>query len=340
VLRFEHFEGSSQSVQHRWHELWAKDPLAGIFHDYKWIETYDRIVRPIRFVIATQDAVPVAGIALCKSPTGGWKCAGGSFSDYRGPILAAVDFRDEFIQGLVASWGSVWLGEHVRERVGEKAVPSSVCLRIRLTDSAENLHGRLGKSLRVDLRNWKSSGSSVEVVSPTENLSAFREMVRLHNARWARRGMPGAFRGASSRFHAAWIERAEGAAKFLVAKNPSGEVIGVLYSLHSKRETAYYQAGIDPVKAGSTSPGSALIWQAILESIQHDDVAFDFLRGDEPYKKRWKPTDTRMLFRTQYTGDHWTAPLQSKLTQFAWALERDAKSWLEGRLGPKNSKSR
>ncbi|HEY4593430.1 MAG TPA: GNAT family N-acetyltransferase, partial [Thermoanaerobaculia bacterium] len=50
----------------------------------------------------------------------------------------------------------------------------------------------------------------------------------------------------------------------------------------------FYQSGFDPAHS-ALSPGTLLVAQAIRRAIEEGKTAFDFLRGDEPYKRRWKP---------------------------------------------------
>ena len=54
------------------------------------------------------------------------------------------------------------------------------------------------------------------------------------------------------------------------------------------RTTYYYQAGFDP-NNGSISPGTFLVAHTIRKAIEEGSKHFDFMRGDEPYKRRWKP---------------------------------------------------
>jgi CelD/BcsL family acetyltransferase involved in cellulose biosynthesis len=67
-----------------------------------------------------------------------------------------------------------------------------------------------------------------------------------------------------------------------------GEPIGAIYAMALGETCYFYQAGFDPSK-GSISPGTLLVAATIRRAIEEGKTKFDFLRGDEPYKRRWKP---------------------------------------------------
>jgi CelD/BcsL family acetyltransferase involved in cellulose biosynthesis len=137
--------------------------------------------------------------------------------------------------------------------------------------------GGLSKSLRADLNR----GQELRITDSEENLD---HLFSLHARRWRRRGWPGAFLRRSRAFH-----RALEVPRSIYALWEGERPIGALYVLHGQGTTYFYQSGFDPA-FGRQSPGSLLIGHAIREAIARGQTQFDFLRGDEPYKRRWKPT--------------------------------------------------
>jgi CelD/BcsL family acetyltransferase involved in cellulose biosynthesis len=195
----------------------------------------------------------------------------------------------------------------------------------------------LGKSLRGDCRRALNQ-LNLERVSVKDQAEAFSLLVAAHQKRWNRRGMPGSFAGHAMRFHARYLQLAGDQVRLYRARTPTGEWVGGLYTLHYKRISAYYQAGIVPSGAGSVSPGTGLIRYALEDAIREGDSTFDFLRGDEPYKRRWKPTHQRMNVRQMIPGKHWTTPLLLSSLRPLLHLQQHGKSWLESRLGPRRTK--
>jgi hypothetical protein len=68
----------------------------------------------------------------------------------------------------------------------------------------------------------------------------------------------------------------------------------------------YYQAGFDP-KYEEWSVGLVVMGKCIEDAISRELSEFDFLRGDEPYKKRWTKLhrDTKHItaFMNNISGD-------------------------------------
>jgi CelD/BcsL family acetyltransferase involved in cellulose biosynthesis len=78
-----------------------------------------------------------------------------------------------------------------------------------------------------------------------------------------------------------------------------GELIGVLYCLadpSNRPEPRWYDyiGGFDPRHA-ALAPGTLLIAHAIESAMAEGAVAFDFLRGAEPYKYHWGAVDQAMF---------------------------------------------
>ncbi len=76
-----------------------------------------------------------------------------------------------------------------------------------------------------------------------------------------------------------------GKARFVYLET-DGRPISILLLLVSDTWIAHYQSGMNP-DASSLEPGHASVVQSIHQAIQDGFADYDFLRGDEPYKKRW-----------------------------------------------------
>jgi CelD/BcsL family acetyltransferase involved in cellulose biosynthesis len=113
-------------------------------------------------------------------------------------------------------------------------------------------------------------------------------LIRLHQARRESVGDDGCF--ADVRFESFLLEALagmllKGTACFNLCEKGS-QVIGVQLLLLGSDTVFMYQSGVDPSYM-SLEPGHALVTGSLLYSISHGYKAYDFLRGDEPYKAFW-----------------------------------------------------
>ena len=113
-------------------------------------------------------------------------------------------------------------------------------------------------------------------------------LIRLHQARRESVGDDGCF--ADPRFENFLLEALagmllEGKACFILCEKV-GQVIGAQLLLLGSNTVFMYQSGIDP-SFMSLEPGHAVVTGSLLYSISNGYKAYDFLRGDEPYKAFW-----------------------------------------------------
>jgi len=110
----------------------------------------------------------------------------------------------------------------------------------------------------------------------------------LHQRRWNERWLPGVFYSRAARdFHRAaatdLLDRGLLRLHYLKLDN---SVEAVLYCFSLKGVSSYYQGGFEPTLS-RLSLGSVVTGLAIHQAVIGDDIKFDFLRGNEPYKRRW-----------------------------------------------------
>ncbi|MGI9516607.1 MAG: GNAT family N-acetyltransferase [Pirellulaceae bacterium] len=85
-----------------------------------------------------------------------------------------------------------------------------------------------------------------------------------------------------------------------------------------------YQTGMDPEHL-TVEPGHITFTWAIQASIERGFRWFDFLRGDELYKSRWKAVRTP-LFRTRIVPNRLTPRIRSTI----WHAGRQVRDWTQG----------
>lgn len=168
------------------------------------------------------------------------------------------------------------------------------CLVLDLPETYDAFLAMLGKSLRYDVRKLEKSlfaegRAKIDYVDESNLHEGLEILFDQHKRRWKKRGLPGAFLGHAQAFHHAW-------GKLAIRNNwlqlgilsLDGAPIGAIYGMAMNSSVYFYQAGFDPAHK-AVSPGTLLVASLVKRAIDEGREHFDFLRGDEPYKRRWKP---------------------------------------------------
>jgi CelD/BcsL family acetyltransferase involved in cellulose biosynthesis len=176
-----------------------------------------------------------------------------------------------------------------------------VCPFIPLTPSWDEFVKRLSKNMRTNVGRRrrqvaKEFRAEYDVATEETLTAALEELFHLHNARWRRRGVAGAFSGARKQaFHR------EVARKFLQRGwlrlhrlRLDGETRATFYCFQLGRRVYYYLSGFD-LAFSKFSIGNVLMAQAIERAIADGATEFDLLRGDETYKFQWKAEERETL---------------------------------------------
>jgi CelD/BcsL family acetyltransferase involved in cellulose biosynthesis len=197
------------------------------------------------------------------------------------------------------------------------------CPFVALPGTWDEYTGSLGKSLRKNIGYYRrlmerEHATEIETVANGHLPEAMEEFFALHQARWRRRRLPGAFAGSRiRRFHHEVAARClERGWLRLHRLRLDGQTRAVLYCFNYGGKGYYYQGGFEPTLA-RYSPGTVLTAHAIEDAIQLGAAEFDFLRGDEPYKYAWKASDrenVRLLI--------WRSAFPSRLAPWLNRLER------------------
>lgn len=184
----------------------------------------------------------------------------------------------------------------------ERLQEQNFCPVTLLPASAQQFLDGLPHQLRHNLDYYHRRVSTLgEVVIDCADEHSFAELldtfVNLHEARWRTNNMPGVLCDVNVQsFHrdAATGFLASGALR-LYALRINGRIIASLYGFHHAARTYYYLGGFDP-EFKQYSPGTLLVAHAITEAIRERAREFDFLRGREDYKYRWRAVD-RIIYR-------------------------------------------
>jgi len=328
--------GMPDSLRENWVRVFRSDSLATAFQSWAWQKSAStHLARRVEIWEASHEGNVVAYVPLVRTGYGGrtYRFLGSGPTDYLQPIVcdhARVDVFAALQQRISQQAFFDWMD--CRDDLGvtfpypqKVATKRSVCLQLDLPETFEAYVQGLGKSLRYDVRKaLRDPALTVRFATPETIANDLDTFFALHHQRWTKRGLPGAFFAKTKRFHHAFAPSAlkEGLLWLTLLDHtpPSGstKTIGAVYALQHGRRVHFYQSGFDP-EAKALSPGTALVAAIIRRAIEEGKTTFDFLRGDEPYKRRWKPQRT-------VHGDRWVHHDGSLLGRVAYQSVKMASS--------------
>jgi CelD/BcsL family acetyltransferase involved in cellulose biosynthesis len=267
-------------------------------------------------------------------------------SDYLHP-LARKGYQQSVFAALVSHFADIrdidlidlqQLRDGVSPALGENEPDlQAKCLVLDLPNSYDEYLAGLSKSLRFDCRRlskepFTSSQARIVDVEPTNTTGAIGSFFELHSRRWRSKWQPGAF--ATKRLRAFHTEVVASLAQDdhlrMSVLESEGVPAGVIYAMQVADSRFFYQCGFDPALK-ALSPGTLLVADSISKAIAEGCTKFDFMRGDEPYKRRWNPQHSFQNLR-------YILPLNSGLGTVGRAfnhagskIEEKVRARLEGR---------
>lgn len=300
-----------EAVVPEWDRLCLSDPGATPFQTSAWALAWWRhFGRGAHHCVAVRDDGELIGLApwyVARFPMRRMAFLGTGCSDYL-DILVRADHRSEVMLRLLEAlrdqrqeWDyldlqqtppsatALELAEIDPKRF--KVSPHSTCPYLLLAgqDGMKRVPTSLSKNLRYSLRRLSDTGEVRFRCADETNLEKDLDaLFHLHMSRWRSRGLPGVF--ASKRVQA--FHR-EVAARFLKSGHLrlhllelGGRVLAaaLCYVFHGR--AFYYGGGFHP-DAAAFSPGSLIVGEAIRAAAAEGCREFDFLRGEEAYKRRW-----------------------------------------------------
>ena len=298
-----------------WNPLLESSHFATPFQSLEWLEAWSgglgRSKQPHVFTLREgSDLVAAYPLFRSRFPWRALRAIGTGVSDYLQPVVRSGyedAFASEFASYVAGIEGVDLLDLHqVREN---QSIASSFpkaefseqarCLVLTLPSTFDEYLAMLSKSLRneckrLDKAPYSTSEAQIRTVTnPEEARSALDMLFHLHSARWKKRGLPGAFAFRATRdFHKSFAARAVGSGLLrLSLLEIGGEAVGAIYAMRTAGRYFFYQSGFNP-EFKSHSPGSVLVAHTIRMAIEEGALEFDFLRGDEAYKRRWAPQRT------------------------------------------------
>lgn len=303
--------GWLSQLQQDWIRLQALCPYASVFQTYQWHRCWWEHLgsgKPEVWVASTEGRV--VGIAPLVRRAGQllWMATGPSD---RPGALAEEAFWPEFAQGLLGRLnGMVDLQQSLSDQpiaeaarqAGWHTALQELCPYVPLPESWDIFTQRLGKKTRFNIgyaqRQMTKADPEMRIaVADADGLDeAMDALFDLHTQRWRKRGLPGGFYNGKLRgFHMDWARTAlsEGWLRLHTLRFQGG-IKAVLYVFHFNKRAYYYLGGFD-LELSKYSMGTVLTGKAIELAISEELEVFDFLRGGESYKYRWKPETAQHL---------------------------------------------
>jgi len=332
-----------------WRRLQARNPQVSPFQTWEWASLWWKHFGKGRRaqVLCVQEGDETVGIApLYATRTGMGRVLrwiGTGISDRLG--IVATPEREHAVAESVAEWleaqpcadlhqmadGS-WMARTAEAR-GWHVTAQEKCPYVVLPETWDAYWGSLSKKTRFNIgyaqRQMQRELGEIQISTACEQElpAALEALFDLHTRRWRQRRLPGGFFHPRVRqFHREWARCAWQNGWLRLHLLRIGESVGaVLYVFHFGRRAYYYLGGFEPTLA-RYSMGTVLTAYAIRRAIEEGCAAFDFLRGDEPYKYRWKP-------QVQW---HRRACCARGVLAWAWRQRVDGETrlwwWLQARL--------
>jgi len=189
-----------------------------------------------------------------------------------------------------------------REPFKLKEEISTLCPYIVLPSTFEDYFKGLGSNWRRNMRRWgkklnRDFKVEFNICNSTETIDeALRTFFDLHEKRWRSQGEPGAF--ADKTFcdfhHDVARSFAEKGWLNLCFLTLNDEPVSTVYAFKYSQKMFNYLSGFDP-QYSEYRVGHLVFLYLIKHSINNGIEEFDFMRGDESYKRLWNPVIRRNL---------------------------------------------
>jgi len=175
--------------------------------------------------------------------------------------------------------------------------PDVACPTVSLPASWEEYLGQLSSNFRSQVRrSYRQVGGddqpSFQSVAPSDAEAFSHELIRLNRSRMRVKGETSSLEDEAFRtfLHEAIPYMALHGIAWLDTIERDGVVLGSALNFLHGESVYFYMGGFDD-SVSKMRPGSALFALVIQRSIDGGCVEYDFLRGSEAYKYRWRAND-------------------------------------------------
>ncbi len=295
-----------------WRQLWHRDPAATPFQSPAWLLSWWEVFGTAepRLLLARSGGDLVGLLPLYLLRERGCRKLlpiGIGLSDYIEGLVdpAAADAAPLLVAAIaaMAGWDECWLPDLLPEGMLATAVmrnpmnysisAAPPCPNLALPDDPSKLAEIVPRKVLRDVRQARrraaaAGGATIEAVGKERLDPVMDELFGLHEQRWRVRGEYGVCSDPKvQRFHRMAARRLLAAGMLRLYRLSLGAaVLAVYYGFAAKRRAYAYLGGFDPAHS-RLSPGAQIIAYAIEQAVAEGASRFDFLRGDESYKRAW-----------------------------------------------------
>lgn len=277
-----------------WLELWNHCSTNHPFHHPDWVRASfsSGICRGPFRVLVRREGLDLVGCWPFSGQT--LRVAGTGVSDILSPLSDRSDFLEDATVFLREQGARCDLHQQISIRsdlVQAKSFQKS------LAPNLDETLKSISKSVRQDvLKGFKNPEIRMEwCITADDRAAWYDDFVLLHRLRWKSRGLPGGFFGSRlARFHRSALGECDALIPGKLWVND--RLAGAVYAMRAGKTIYYYQTGFDPAFS-KMSPGTMLLAHTAKLGIELGCTSIDLLRGEEPYKLRWKPEKSTVHHR-------------------------------------------
>jgi CelD/BcsL family acetyltransferase involved in cellulose biosynthesis len=295
-----------ESISAEWGEFVRAQAGSTPFHLPEWLLTWWRhFGSGALHVLVFRDSGRIRALLSCFLHE--WEgrkqltLVGAGITDYLDPLIEP-GFEPEFVEGVrqyldgmpewqAVEWTDLSPSHPLFDMKGVLQKPGLPCAEIPFAGSFEEFWSRRGKELRRNLRRYRDRAQQISPIQFEIHREGTPELIetliRLHTKRWVSQGEPGMVEAnQSAAFLKEVTERMSnaGVARFFALRF-KGAVAALILAFPYKQKIFAYMSAFDPEFA-ALGLGRTLLYEA-LRSSYGEYLAWNFLRGDEPYKAEW-----------------------------------------------------
>ena len=306
-------------IRAEWNDLFGRCATATPFQAHAWLTNWWRAYgRPgrLRLVLVRLDGRLVAAAALLHERR--WLCAvlapvGGDLSDF-GDVIVDDALAEPATQALadalaqLSGWQVVDLpetrpgsiaGTRLAEAWGGRhhLVSASLCLELPARDLADvvaDLPSHTRKTVRRRINQIRKLGMDVRAVTADEADGAVGDLIALHTQQWqGRRVNPAHVR-------AEFAQHLGGAAREMIRDGQAelfeyrldGRLVASSLAVVGRDLVGGYLYGVEPGLRDRLDITTLLLDDILPLAVRRGCATMSMLRGAEPYKQRWRPTES------------------------------------------------
>lgn len=292
-----------REIEEQWADLVERAPGSTPFHLPSWLLTWwDHFGSGSLHVLAFWDGVNLVGIVPCFRHEWEGKrqltLIGSGISDYLDPIIPDGSFQglqdhlDGYSEWDICVWQDLSASTLLQKLRGATVEPDMQCSETRLDGDFEHFWNTRSKDLRRNQRRYSQKArdmGTVEFEAVDEAVPELLDaLIRLHTARWKEQGEPGMIAANRSEgfLRAAAGQMAREDVLRVFAIRFRREVVAVIMALRYRDKIYAYMSAFDP-DYETLGFGRTLLYEAFRHAYAEGYDAWNFLRGDEPYKASW-----------------------------------------------------